>query len=110
MGTPHHKETEHKHRQRKPQTNTNSPAALAQLRQRVPTTATLLAQAPAAATDMRTDDVQRKRKDTLGGRLSKSEFDGDTEDVKLAAEDKLLLREARKKTKKARPHPGSSRR
>ena len=36
---------------------------------------------------------------TLDGPLSKFKFEGETEEVKLSAEEKLLLREARKKTK-----------
>ena len=67
-------------------------AALAELRQWVATTATPPAPAPAAASAMDTDfdDVQRKRKDTL---------DGLTEEGQAYAEEKLLLREACKKTK-----------
>ena len=43
------------------------------------------------------DEVQRKRKDTLCGLLSKFECDSETEEVKLTAWEKLLLREACKK-------------
>ena len=50
--------------------------ASAELRQ------TLCAPAPAAATDMETATMgRRKRTDTLGGFLSKSVFDSETEDV-----------------------------
>ena len=52
-----------------------------------------------SGTDTDFDEVLRKRKDTLDGLLSKFEFDGETKEVKLTAEEKLLLREARKKTK-----------
>ena len=44
------------------------------------------------------DEVVRKRKDTLDGLLSKFELEGGTEEVKLTAEGKLLLREACKKS------------
>ena len=73
---------------------------ITKLRQCVwPPMATPLARAP--ATDMETDsgDVQRQRKDMLGGLLSKFEFDGETKEVNLTAEDWLLLREACKKRK-----------
>ena len=43
------------------------------------------------------DEVVRKRKDTLDGLLSKLEFAGETEEVKLSTEEKQLLREAWKK-------------
>ena len=74
--------------------------ALAELRQWVATTATPPAPALAAASAVDTDldEVVRKRKDTLDGLLSESEFEGETEDVKLSAEEKLLLREACEKT------------
>ena len=75
--------------------------ALAELRQWVATTATPPSPAPAtaSATDTDLDEVVRKRKDTPDGLLPKFEFEGDTEEVKLSAEEKLLLREACKRTK-----------
>ena len=66
--------------------------ALAELRQWVATTATLRVPAPAAASAMTLIST------TLDGLLSKFEFEG-TEEVKLSAEEKLLLREACNKTK-----------
>ena len=64
------------------------------------TTATppALALVAALLVDIDLDEVVRKRKDTLDGPLSKFEFEGETEEVKLSAEEKLLLREACKKT------------
>ena len=68
-------------------------AELAELGQWVATMATCPAPAPVADMEMDTggDEVQRKRKDTFDGLLSTFEFDGDTEQVKLTAEEKLLL-------------------
>ena len=68
------------------------------------TTVTPPAPAPAADMEMDTggDEVQRGTR--VDGVLSKFEFDGETEEVKLAAEEKLLLREACKKTKPGLPH------
>ena len=48
---------------------------------------------------MDTDFDVRERKDMLDGLLSKFEFEGETEEVNLSAEEKLLVREACKKTK-----------
>ena len=45
------------------------------------------------------DEVDTKRKDTLNGLLSKFESGCETEDAQLTAAEKLLLREACKKTK-----------
>ena len=67
------------------------------------TTATPRSRAPAAATDLETDgdDQQRKRNDTHDGLLCKFEFDGETEEVKLTAEEKLprhCVKRARKRS------------
>ena len=72
--------------------------ALAELRWWVATTATHPTPDPAAM-DTDFNEVGRTQKDTLDGLLSKFEFEGDTEEVKLTAEEKLLLREAHEKTK-----------
>ena len=53
----------------------------------------------ASGMDTDLDEVVRKRKDTLDGLLSTFEFEGETEEVKLSAEEKLLLHKPRKKTK-----------
>ena len=62
--------------------------------------------APAAASAMDTDldEVVRKRKDTLDGLLSKFEFEGETVEVKLSAEEAAAVCVACKKTKLGRLH------
>ena len=45
------------------------------------------------------NEVVRKLKNTFDGPLSKFEFEKETEEVKLTAEEKLLLRDAARKTK-----------
>ena len=76
------------------------------------TTATHRAPALAAASTVDTDldQVVRKRKDTLDGPLSKFDFEGETEEVKLTAMDKLLLREACDENEAGSTALGSSRR